>query len=68
MMKSWATRVPLRVLDAVARRSVEWLVMAEDLPDPANRVTLTPERRHPDDPGGSRHAPARPPAAPGPSG
>ena len=42
MMKSWATRVPLRVLDAVARRSVEWLVMAEDLPDPANRVTLTP--------------------------
>ena len=41
MMKSWATRVPLAVLDAVARRSVEWLVMAEDLPDPANRVTLT---------------------------
>ncbi len=41
MMKSWATHVPLAVLDAVARRSVEWLVMAEDLPDPANRVTLT---------------------------
>jgi choline dehydrogenase-like flavoprotein len=28
------------VLDAIARRSVEWVVMAEDLPDPANRVTL----------------------------
>jgi choline dehydrogenase-like flavoprotein len=40
MMKSWATRVPLVVLDQVARRSVEWLVMAEDLPDPGNRVTL----------------------------
>jgi len=40
MMKSWATRVPLRVLDAIAQRSVEWVVMAEDLPDPANRVTL----------------------------
>jgi choline dehydrogenase-like flavoprotein len=45
MMKSWATRVPLPVLDAIARRSVEWLVMAEDLPDPANRVTLTADGR-----------------------
>ena len=41
MMKSYATRVPLPVLDRVAARSVEWLVMAEDLPDPGNRVTLT---------------------------
>jgi choline dehydrogenase-like flavoprotein len=40
MMKSWATRVPLAVLDQVARRSVEWLVMAEDLPSPDNRVTV----------------------------
>jgi choline dehydrogenase-like flavoprotein len=40
-MKSWATRVPLRVLDAIAQRSVEWVVMAEDLPDPENRVTLS---------------------------
>ncbi len=45
MMKSWATRVPLPVLDAIARRSVEWVVMAEDLPDPANRVTLSPSGR-----------------------
>ena len=40
MMKSWATRVPLAVLDRVAHRSVEWLVMAEDLPAAGNRVTV----------------------------
>jgi choline dehydrogenase-like flavoprotein len=40
MMKSWATRVPLSVLNQVARRSVEWLVMAEDLPSADNRVTV----------------------------
>lgn len=40
MMKSWATRVPLPLLDSLAQRSVEWLVMSEDLPDPENRVTL----------------------------
>jgi choline dehydrogenase-like flavoprotein len=39
MMKSWATHVPLAVLNQVARRSVEWLVMAEDLPSPDNRIT-----------------------------
>jgi choline dehydrogenase-like flavoprotein len=45
MMKSWATRVPRPVLDAIARRSVEWVVMGEDLPDPRNRVTLSPAGR-----------------------
>ncbi len=40
MMKSWATRVPLFMLDQVARRSVEWLVMAEDLPSPQSRVVV----------------------------
>ncbi|MGZ4594540.1 MAG: FAD-dependent oxidoreductase [Actinomycetes bacterium] len=40
MMKSWATRVPLVVLDQIARRSVEWLVMTEDLPSPDSRVTV----------------------------
>jgi choline dehydrogenase-like flavoprotein len=40
MMKSWATRVPLVALDVFAARSVEWLVMTEDLPSPDNRVTL----------------------------
>ena len=41
MMKSWATKVPLSLLDLFAKYSVEWLVMAEDLPSPTNRVTLT---------------------------
>jgi choline dehydrogenase-like flavoprotein len=41
MMKTAAPRfVPLAALNQVARRSVEWLVMAEDLPAPENRVTL----------------------------
>lgn len=41
MMKSAAPRgVPLALLDRVADRSVEWLIMAEDLPSPDNRVTL----------------------------
>src|SRR5919201_4455462 len=41
MMKTAAPRpVPRRVLDGVAARSVEWLVMAEDLPSPENRVTV----------------------------
>jgi choline dehydrogenase-like flavoprotein len=39
MMKTAAPRaVPLAVLDQVARRSVEWLIMAEDLPARDNRV------------------------------
>ena len=42
MMKSWATRVPLAVLDRVAARSVEWLVISEDLPVAENRVTVSP--------------------------
>jgi choline dehydrogenase-like flavoprotein len=40
MMKTAAPRVPLLLLKQVARRSVEWLVMAEDLPSPDNRVTV----------------------------
>jgi choline dehydrogenase-like flavoprotein len=40
MMKSWATRTPLRLLDGIAARSVEWLVMTEDLPHPDNRVLV----------------------------
>lgn len=40
MMKSWATKVPLALLRPLAGRSVEWLVMAEDLPSPDNRVTV----------------------------
>jgi choline dehydrogenase-like flavoprotein len=40
MMKGTVPHVPLIVLNQVARRSVEWLVMAEDLPSADNRVTV----------------------------
>jgi choline dehydrogenase-like flavoprotein len=41
MMKTAAPRgVPAALLNRVAQRSVEWLIMAEDLPDHANRVTV----------------------------
>ncbi|MDX6425941.1 MAG: hypothetical protein QOD52_1346, partial [Gaiellaceae bacterium] len=41
MMKTAAPRgVPVVVLNQIAGRSVEWLVMAEDLPHPDNRVTV----------------------------
>jgi choline dehydrogenase-like flavoprotein len=41
MMQSAAPRgVPRPVLDQVARRSVEWLIMAEDLPSPDSFVTV----------------------------
>jgi choline dehydrogenase-like flavoprotein len=41
MMKTAAPRgVPLRILDQVARRSVDWLVMAEDLPAAESRVIV----------------------------
>jgi choline dehydrogenase-like flavoprotein len=41
MMKTAAPRVvPTAVLNQVAQRSVEWLIMSEDLPDPDNRVTV----------------------------
>jgi choline dehydrogenase-like flavoprotein len=41
MMRAAAPRgVPRSVLDQVARRSVEWLIMGEDLPSPESRVTV----------------------------
>jgi choline dehydrogenase-like flavoprotein len=41
MMKSAAPRgVPRAILDQVARRSVEWLIMGEDLPSPDSRVIV----------------------------
>ena len=45
MMKSWATKVPLPALKAMASRSVEWLVMSEDLPHDRNRVLVDSEGR-----------------------
>jgi len=40
MMQNEAPRIPRVLLDQVAARSVAWLVMAEDLPHPENRVIV----------------------------
>ena len=40
MMKTHATKAPLSVLKPMAARSMEWLVMTEDTPDPRNRIYL----------------------------
>lgn len=45
MMKSHATRVPRRMLDRIAHRSVEFVVMSEDLPSVHNRVTVDADGR-----------------------
>ncbi len=45
MMKTHATRVPLAVLDRLAARSLECLVMSEDTPSRENRITLDPQGR-----------------------
>jgi choline dehydrogenase-like flavoprotein len=45
MMKSHATRAPRVVLDRIADRSVEWVVMSEDLPSVHNRVTVDADGR-----------------------
>jgi choline dehydrogenase-like flavoprotein len=34
--------VPRFILQGMADRSVDWWIMSEDLPDPENRITLTP--------------------------
>jgi choline dehydrogenase-like flavoprotein len=40
MMKSFAKRVPLPLLNLISDHSVEFVVMSEDLPHPENRVTI----------------------------
>jgi len=45
MAKSWATKVPLPLLNFVMNRSVEFVVMAEDLPSKDNRVTVDAQGR-----------------------
>ena len=45
MMKTHATKVPLPVLNRIADRSIEWLVMSEDLPSPHNRVSVDGDGR-----------------------
>ena len=41
MMKSYATKIPLPILKYVANHSVEFVLMTEDLPNSANRITVT---------------------------
>jgi choline dehydrogenase-like flavoprotein len=43
MLAGAVPSVPAPLLGAVAAHSVDWWVMSEDLPDPANRVTLAPD-------------------------
>jgi choline dehydrogenase-like flavoprotein len=45
MMKTHATRAPMAMLKPMAARSMEWLVMTEDTPDSANRITLDDQGR-----------------------
>lgn len=45
IVKAAAPYAPLKLADAFVRRGVDWLAMTEDLPDPANRVTVTREGR-----------------------
>ena len=45
MMKSYATKVPLPVLEYIAEHAVEFVLMTEDLPHPDNRAVLTSEGR-----------------------
>jgi choline dehydrogenase-like flavoprotein len=45
MLASAVPAAPRRLLAAVAAHSVDWWVMSEDLPDAANRVTLTADGR-----------------------
>ena len=45
MMKSFAKRVPLLLLNYIAEHSVEFVLMTEDLPDAENRIEVTPEGR-----------------------
>ena len=42
MMKSYATKVPLAILKFIADKSVEFVVMNEDLPASSNRVEIAP--------------------------
>ena len=41
MLKSARPRVPEILLNRIARHSMDWWVMSEDLPSPDNRVTLS---------------------------
>jgi choline dehydrogenase-like flavoprotein len=40
MLKAQRPHIPVWALDMAARRSIDWWLFSEDLPDPNNRVTL----------------------------
>jgi choline dehydrogenase-like flavoprotein len=40
MIKGQRPHLPMWALNAATRRSIDWWLFSEDLPDPANRVTL----------------------------
>jgi choline dehydrogenase-like flavoprotein len=42
MLAGYKRFIPKAALRYVARRSVDWWLFSEDLPDPENRITLTP--------------------------
>ncbi|MDT3376490.1 GMC family oxidoreductase [Labrys neptuniae] len=44
ILKSDLRKVPEFVLNAVARKTIDFLIMSEDLPDPASRVRLDGEK------------------------
>lgn len=41
MVAAAKPRVPRMILKALTNRSIDWWVMSEDLPDPANRIRVT---------------------------
>jgi choline dehydrogenase-like flavoprotein len=45
MMKTHVTKAPMAMLTPMAARSMEWLVMTEDTPDPANRIRVDGQGR-----------------------
>lgn len=45
MVKGARRSVPLPVLDFMTRRSIDLYLTTEDLPDPANRITIGPQGR-----------------------
>jgi choline dehydrogenase-like flavoprotein len=45
IVKAVVPGLPLWAAEAWVKRGVDWLAMTEDLPDPANRVTLAPDGR-----------------------
>ena len=43
MIKAQRPRIPMWALNAATRRSIDWWLFSEDIPDPSNRVTVRPD-------------------------